>query len=205
MLLCEAVVFGRAAMGEAVEQGALIDRWRLRRDGKLVFAENVRLDGAIARNTVADGHRPTAPSRLQRYSSLRAMKATAPPCANCEPEFAGEVGVSAWNGIAVARFCARDGAALAARSHRSAGSAQARRAAAPLVELAHEPDAARKGQAADRDGRDGGAPPARARRQAQSSGSGRADHRFHHGRRARRPHRRRADGRRRACPDGATR
>ena len=29
-----------------------------------------------------------------------------------EPHFAGEVGISAWNGIAVARFCARDGAAL---------------------------------------------------------------------------------------------
>ena len=29
-----------------------------------------------------------------------------------EDTFAGEVGVSAWNGIAVARFCARDGAAL---------------------------------------------------------------------------------------------
>ena len=29
-----------------------------------------------------------------------------------EGRFAGEVGVSAWNGIAIARFCARDGAAL---------------------------------------------------------------------------------------------
>ena len=29
-----------------------------------------------------------------------------------EDRFSGEVGVSVWNGIAVARFCARDGAAL---------------------------------------------------------------------------------------------
>ena len=36
-------------MGEAVEEGALIDRWRVRRGGRLVFAETVRLDGAIAR------------------------------------------------------------------------------------------------------------------------------------------------------------
>ena len=41
-------MFGRAAMGEAVEQGALTDRWRVRRGGRLVFAETVRLDGAIA-------------------------------------------------------------------------------------------------------------------------------------------------------------
>ena len=49
LLMAEAVVFGRSAMGEAVEQGAFTDRWRVRRDGRLVFAETVRLDGAIAR------------------------------------------------------------------------------------------------------------------------------------------------------------
>src|SRR6516164_7459373 len=48
-LMAEAFVFGRSAMGEAVEEGSLIDRWRIRRGGQLVFAENVRLDGAIAR------------------------------------------------------------------------------------------------------------------------------------------------------------
>ena len=46
--MAEAVVFGRSAMGEAVEQGAFTDRWRVRRDGRLVFAETVRLDGAVA-------------------------------------------------------------------------------------------------------------------------------------------------------------
>ena len=35
-------------MGERVEQGRLIDRWRVRRGGKLIFAETLRLDGAIA-------------------------------------------------------------------------------------------------------------------------------------------------------------
>ncbi len=35
-------------MGEIVEEGALFDRWRVRRGGKLVYAESVRLDGAIA-------------------------------------------------------------------------------------------------------------------------------------------------------------
>ena len=46
--MAEAVVFGRSAMGETVEQGAFTDRWRVRRGGRLVFAETVRLDGAIA-------------------------------------------------------------------------------------------------------------------------------------------------------------
>ena len=48
LLMAEAVVFGRSAMGEAVAQGAFSDRWRVRRGDRLVFAETVRLDGAIA-------------------------------------------------------------------------------------------------------------------------------------------------------------
>src|SRR5215216_5706751 len=47
LILAEALVFGRAAMGEVVEQGHLFDCWRVRRGGKLVFAETLRLDEAI--------------------------------------------------------------------------------------------------------------------------------------------------------------
>ena len=52
---------------------------------------------AIATVLVAPGDEATA----------RAVRALA-------PQFAGEVGISAWNGIAVARLCAKDGAACAA-------------------------------------------------------------------------------------------
>ncbi len=48
LLLAEAVVFGRSAMGETVLRGHLFDRWRVRVGGALVFAETLRLDGAIA-------------------------------------------------------------------------------------------------------------------------------------------------------------
>ena len=47
LLLCEIVVFGRAAMGERMLAGEFVDRWRLSRGGRLVFAENIRLDGDI--------------------------------------------------------------------------------------------------------------------------------------------------------------
>ena len=47
LLLCEIVVFGRAAMGEKMLHGEFVDRWRLRRGGRLVFAETIRLDGDI--------------------------------------------------------------------------------------------------------------------------------------------------------------
>ena len=50
LILAEAIVFGRSAMGETVLHGHLFDRWRVRVGGALVFAETLRLDGAIAQH-----------------------------------------------------------------------------------------------------------------------------------------------------------
>src|SRR6202034_3596613 len=47
LLLCEIVVFGRLAMGERVQAGEFVDRWRMRRGGKIRFAENVRLGRGV--------------------------------------------------------------------------------------------------------------------------------------------------------------
>ncbi len=109
LVMAEAVIFGRAAMGEAMEYGFFSDRWRLRRAGRLIFAENVRLDGAVsehlARRAVTAGGIAIAtvliaPGDDTVIAALRALEGT------------DEVGVSAWNGIAVARLVARDGATL---------------------------------------------------------------------------------------------
>jgi urease accessory protein len=111
LLLAEAIVFGRSAMGETVAQGHLTDRWRIRRDGRLVLAETVRLDGKIAEQLarpastaggVAIATIIKIPSGDQDVAAVRAMA----------DNFAGEVGVSAWNGLMAVRFVARDGAAL---------------------------------------------------------------------------------------------
>ena len=111
LLMAETVVFGRAAMGEAIDQGFFADRWRVRRAGTLVYADSARLDGAIAGKLAAVASAAggiaiatvlIAPGEEDKVAAVRAL----------EPRFAGEVGISAWNGIAVARFCARDGAAL---------------------------------------------------------------------------------------------
>ena len=53
LFLAESIVFGRSGMGETVQEGALFDRWRVRRDGKLIYAEGVRLDGPIAQRLAA--------------------------------------------------------------------------------------------------------------------------------------------------------
>lgn len=48
MLAVESVVFGRKAMGEEFRVGLLHDSWRIRRAGRLVWADAMRLEGDIA-------------------------------------------------------------------------------------------------------------------------------------------------------------
>jgi urease accessory protein len=109
LVMAEAAVFGRAAMGEAMREGLFVDRWRLRRAGRLIFAENARLDGAIAGKLAASAVAAggialatvlVAPGGEGETATVRAL------------DFIGEVGISAWNGMAVARLVAHDGASL---------------------------------------------------------------------------------------------
>jgi urease accessory protein len=48
LLAVEAIVLGRRAHGERVRSGFLRDHWRVRRGGRLIYADNVRMDGDIA-------------------------------------------------------------------------------------------------------------------------------------------------------------
>jgi len=113
LLLCEIVVFGRAAMGERMEQGEFVDRWRLRRGGKLVFAETVRLDGDIgaklARSAVTKGGAAIGTALI-----VPGDEALVERIRELTVSFGGEVGISSWNGFAMARFCAQDAAKLRA-------------------------------------------------------------------------------------------
>jgi urease accessory protein len=113
LLLCEIVVFGRSAMGETMRHGEFVDRWRLRRGGRLVFAETIRLDGdigeklarpAVANGGVAIGTALIVPGDEALLERIR----------EASESFGGEVGISAWNGFAMARFCAQDAARLRA-------------------------------------------------------------------------------------------
>jgi urease accessory protein len=109
LVMAEAVLFGRAAMGEAMREGFWADVWRVRCGGRLVFAENVRLDGDItgklarpasAKGGIALATVLIAPADESTLEVVRTL------------DFSGEAGISAWNGIAVARLAARDGASL---------------------------------------------------------------------------------------------
>lgn len=111
LLLLEAIVFGRAGMGEVVDDAGVFDRWRLHRGGRLIHAEAMRLDGVVAAKlaqpAVADGGVAMATVLI-----VPADEAVAAGVRALAGRLRGEVGVSAWNGFAVVRLCAADGAVL---------------------------------------------------------------------------------------------
>lgn len=111
LVFVESMVLGRAAMGERLATGAILDRWRLRRGGRLVFADGLRLDGAIAAtlDTVASAAGGAAMATVLLAPGGDDIVAAV---RGRESGYAGEVGASAWNGIAAVRLLARDGAAL---------------------------------------------------------------------------------------------
>jgi urease accessory protein len=111
LLLAEAMILGRSGMGETVTEGLWLDRWRVRRSGTLLHAETVRLDGnvaaklaqaAVAKGGVAMATVLCVPADETIVAAARAAGQS------CR----GEVGASAWNGLAVVRLVAADGAAL---------------------------------------------------------------------------------------------
>ena len=112
LMLLESVVFGRLAMGEELRHGRFTDRWRVRRGGRLVLAEAVRLDGPVRdlldRPALGQGARAVAafliiaPNAEARLDDVRALLADAP-----FPH-----GVSAFNKMLLARLAAPSPEAL---------------------------------------------------------------------------------------------
>lgn len=102
--LLEATTFGRLAMGEQNISGFLADRWRLRRGGQLIFADDLRFEGAIGatldRAACGAGARATAllvhvaPEAEELLDPVRDALAPA-HCAH---------GASAWNGMLAVRL-----------------------------------------------------------------------------------------------------
>lgn len=112
LLLCEAVVFGREAMGETVKSGSFHERWHINRDGQPAFIEAIALDGnldaQLQRRAIGGGSRAAAtvlymaPDAEERRDSARDALAGA----------RGRAAISAWNSMLVGRFLAPTAAAL---------------------------------------------------------------------------------------------
>ena len=103
----EAVVLGRAAHGEALSHGRFTDDWRIRRAGRLIHAEALRLEGDLSAvlggSATLGGVRAMATlvySAPMAADLLEPLRARLPEDVTC--------GASAWNGQLVARFHAAD-------------------------------------------------------------------------------------------------
>jgi urease accessory protein len=119
LLLVEAVTFGRIAMGERDIDASIHDSWRVRRQGRLVFAEELRLDHAAAaldRIGVGRGARAiatiliAAPDPQAQLEKLR----TALDEARQGDDAPLEGGATAFEGLALARLISPSPARLRA-------------------------------------------------------------------------------------------
>lgn len=109
-LAVEAILLGRKAMGEAMVTGLFRDRWRIRRAGKLIHAEELRLDGAVGALTALQ---PVLGGQVAFATMLYAGPLADSYLAKVRPLLEGHMaGASAWNGKLVVRAAAADGFAL---------------------------------------------------------------------------------------------
>ncbi len=109
LLAVEAVIFGRTARGEIVRTGSFRDRWRIFRGGKLLFADDLRLEGPIAELLAR-------PAVLNGNAAMATVLLAAPECENkleaVRAAIGDAAGASAWNGKLLVRLAAQDGFAL---------------------------------------------------------------------------------------------
>lgn len=111
-LLLEAYIFGRTAMGESVSTLVLTDRWRVWREGRLVYADGISMQGDVARllarGAVAGGGIAIASLVLLAPDAAARLEAVRAQLAACE----GEAAASAFGGILSLRFLAPTGQVL---------------------------------------------------------------------------------------------
>lgn len=109
LTIFESVAFGRLAHGETSVDAALFDRWRIKRGGRLVFAEALRLENAgptLDRPAVGAGARAlativrVAPDAAAGLEPLRAALSEV----EAEPGARFEAGASVVDGVLVARL-----------------------------------------------------------------------------------------------------
>ena len=103
LLAAEIVVLGRKAMGESLANFTFVDRWRIRRDERLIYADDLRLD------PVRLGGR-AALSGARAFATILLVGSKAESFLEPLREIIGENGgVSAWDGKLVARLVGVDG------------------------------------------------------------------------------------------------
>ena len=112
VLAVEAVIVGRRAMGETAIAAELRDRWRVRREGRLIFADNLTiadLPNAVSGHALLDGAGAfasvllVAPDAEERSAAVRAV---------LEQQAGTRAACSGFDGKLFCRLLAADGAQL---------------------------------------------------------------------------------------------
>jgi urease accessory protein len=94
----EALILGRKEMGETVRHMSLSDRWRIRRDGRLLHADNLSIVGPPPKSKATLGSAPAFATIIAVSPRVDTIRLACP--------------FSVWNGKLVARLVAEDGLAL---------------------------------------------------------------------------------------------
>ncbi|WBY00575.1 urease accessory protein UreD [Ramlibacter tataouinensis] len=113
LTLAEAILFGRAAMGETVKSGFFSDAWAIRRAGRLVFTDVIRICDAF-QATMA------SPTALRSHVAMASLAHVGPDLEAKRDALRSSftkldcatAGASLVNGVLVARMVACTGMAL---------------------------------------------------------------------------------------------
>ncbi len=113
-LAVEAVLLGRKAMGEAVDRGFFRDRWRVRRNGRLIHAEEMRFAGEIERMAEAAAVLSGQVAFATLFYTGPLGDSLLPRLRDCLAGTTGGAsswtgGASHWNGKLIARIAAPTG------------------------------------------------------------------------------------------------
>jgi urease accessory protein len=114
LLAAEAVVLGRAARGETLHDVFFNDTWRIRRDGRLVFADAVRVDGDFAGLMAGKATGGGAAAFATIVLVAPGAEASIETARDALAETACEGGASGWNGLLLVRILAPGGQMLRA-------------------------------------------------------------------------------------------
>jgi urease accessory protein len=125
----EAIVLGRAAMGETMRAGSLRDRLRIWRGGRLIYADALALDADVetlmARAAIGGG----ASAMAVLVHAAPGAPALIGPVREALEGAKGRAAASTWNGILAVRLLAPDGETL---RHDITAALSVLRAGAPL-------------------------------------------------------------------------
>jgi urease accessory protein len=109
LLAVEALILGRRSSGETVRAGQLQDSWRIRREGRLIFADGLRLEGDLTAQTAKRATLGGATAMATLLLVAEDAEARLDPVRRALAGLPCESGASAWNGMLVARLLAADG------------------------------------------------------------------------------------------------